>query len=138
MNYAALFNDSFDRVAGADAGGRLYAAFYERFLASDPLVVDAFANTDMEGQRAMLRESMAFVIGFSQTKDAGTYLESVARRHGSAHLGIDERLFDLWMDCLVATVGDLDPRFDSSVEIAWRSMLAPGLEFMKGRSANPG
>ena len=134
IDYEQLFNDSFERVRAR--GDRFYARFYELFLSADPRVAQRFAHTDMAAQRQMLHESLAYVVAFSAKKQAGTYLQSVAHRHGDADLAIPRELFELWLECLLQAVGELDPRFNDDVQSAWRVMLAPGLAFMTAGEAN--
>ncbi len=134
MDYQRRFNDSLERLTTADGGDAFYARFYERFLQTGDEVAEHFANSDMQAQRRMLRESMAFVVAFGHTRRAGPYLESVASRHGPADLNISAELFDRWLECLLATVAELDPKSDEHVLLSWRVLLAPGLAFMKSRT----
>jgi hemoglobin-like flavoprotein len=60
-------------------------------------------------------------------------LESLARRHGRAELDIKPELYDLWLDRLVQAVSEADPKFDAAIEVAWRRVLQPGIDFMKSR-----
>lgn len=85
----------------------------------------------MARQQRMLSESLAFLIGFSATYQAGDYLKQVCRRHASDDLAISPTLFDTWMDCLVDALAQVDPGYSDTVATAWRVVLGPGLAFMK-------
>ncbi len=130
--YETIFNDSYARVNGrfgADAG--FFQRFYEIFLDRSDGARAHFSGTDLGRQKRMVHESFAFMLGFAATRTSGDYLERIALRHGKSDLNISVDLYDEWLDALVETVRECDPRYDADVDAAWRIMLAPGVAFMK-------
>lgn len=145
MRYAAVmtsfvttFDASFHRItAEDDLADQFFARFYERFTAADPRVREAFRDTDMAHQISMLRKSFFYMVNFFASTEPADYLQRIAALHGPGRLDIEPELFDLWLETLVEVLRDIDPEFDTCVELAWRVVLAPGLTFMKFRAANP-
>lgn len=132
MGYERLFDESYERVVLEIRDGReFFEAFYCRFLASSPLVRQKFRHTDMMRQRIMLKKSFYNLLAFYASGSVDSVLERIALSHSRKGLDIPPELYDLWLDCLAATIKDYDPLFDVDVELAWRLVLSPGITYMK-------
>lgn len=127
---AELFNDSLERCSGRPD---FLARFYALFLASSETVAKKFEHTDLKKQARLLKTSLYIMMLASDGSERLAHLERLARRHSRTELDIGPELYDLWLDCLIRTVGEFDPKFDQDIEKAWRQMLEPGIEFMKRR-----
>lgn len=130
--YVRIFSNSLGRMETSGPENELVSRFYEKFTQSSPEIEEKFANSDIERQKEMLRDSFKHVLSFSTKRQSGEELERIAERHSKTDLNIQPRLYEAWMDSLVDAVRELDPEFDSAVETAWRIVMAPGVEFMKG------
>ena len=125
-----LFNDSMERCSSVpDFLGR----FYTLFLASSDAVAKKFEHTNLKKQARMLKISLYVMMLASGDAERTAQLERLARRHGRADLDIQPELYDVWLDRLLQAVRESDPQFDASTEAAWRSVLQPGIDFMKSR-----
>jgi hemoglobin-like flavoprotein len=125
-----LFNDSLERTSGTPFLER----FYDLFVSASPEVAAKFAHTDFGQQRRALKVSLYMMMSAALGHPEGNlHLKRIARRHSQAELAIRPELYDLWLDCLVQAVGEHDRAFSGETERAWRSVLAPGIEFMKSR-----
>ena len=142
MDYEQLFDRSFERCRAADGAADgdvndtalnepFFERFYNRFLASDQRIADAFANTDMARQRKMLEKSFYRLLIFYATNSSDDYMEQIAERHNRHNLNIAPELYDIWLEKLIETVAEYDPEFDQSVELAWRLTLSTGITYMK-------
>jgi truncated hemoglobin YjbI len=129
MNYKDLFQESLDRIQNQKE--RFFDAFYARFVGSDPAVAAKFKNTDMERQKEMLRESFAEMGQFFVVPESNPYLLTLSRIHGPRGHDIPVAMYDRWLDCLVATVAEVDPEANQNTLLAWRIVMSPGIEFMK-------
>jgi hypothetical protein len=129
-DYRQLFHDSYLRCVVSDQDA-FFERFYELFIASDPEISKMFANTDMRRQISLLQESLLHMIDFSNSNVANERMHQIATFHGTGELNIPLRMFDLWMDGLIATVRERDTRFNMQIETAWRVCLAPGIAFIK-------
>jgi hemoglobin-like flavoprotein len=69
----------------------------------------------------------------SDDSEKKLHLERLAKRHSRAEMDIKPELYDLWLDRLVQAVEEFDPMFNMEIEIAWRRLLQPGIDFMKSR-----
>lgn len=130
--YVRVFSNSLGRMESTRPDKELVDCFYEKFMASSPEIAQKFTNTDMERQKEMLRDSFRHMLTFSTRRESGEELEHIAARHSHRDLDVAPRFYKTWMDSLVAAVAELDPEFDATVETAWRIVMAPGIEFMKG------
>ena len=131
MDYRALFNASLARVTDATREAAFFDDFYRRFVAADPAIEAKFRDTDFAKQKQMLRESFQEMNHFCGSLQSNTYIITLARIHGSRGRDIPVHMFDIWLECLVATVKELDPEYTDSVELAWRIIMTPGIQFMK-------
>jgi hemoglobin-like flavoprotein len=131
VNYVQEFERSFARINEPARASEFFDRFYQRFLAADPSVAEKFGGTDMGHQKQMLRESLAELAEFALTRESNPYIVTLARVHGVRGRNIPDRLYDLWLDCLVETVREVDPEANDNVALGWRIVMSPGIEFMK-------
>ncbi len=129
INYQELFNESFESVNLNRA--KFYELLFDKFVGSSLLVKEAFKNTNMHKQREMVEEAFIHLVDFSADKKADTYLVELAEMHTKLH--IHDELFELFIESLLSTLEECDPRFTEEHAMAWRVMLSPGVEFMKHR-----
>jgi len=112
--------------------------FYDRFMDASPDVRARFANTDFVRQKRALRASL-HMMALAAENDAGParYLYDLALRHSRAQLDIGAGLYDHWLDSLIATVRECDPRFDAEVEAAWEKVMTAGIAYMVSHYNDP-
>lgn len=124
---AELFNDSLDRCK---RDKQFIEKFYQRFFASDPSVPVFFAKSDMKRQVEMLGASLHMVMLASQDPlGSEPWMHQTAETHHKRN--IPNYLYDTWLDCLVATVAQVDPKFSHSVDEAWRVTMWIGIDYLK-------
>lgn len=133
-----VFNSSFERVLGREKEGQMteeaeefFKEFYSRFLTSSPQVKHVFRNTDMDKQRYVLKTSLYLLVYFYVTQTPTDNLSRLAVKHNKQHHNIPPELYGVWEECLVRTLQEFDPEFNASIELSWRTVLAPGIAFMK-------
>jgi len=112
--------------------GQLFDTFYDLFLKKSPEIPPMFASTDFPHQKLMLRESILEMLSFAQTGSGREEIERLGERHRqlkvlSAHYG-------LWLDALCEALSRHDPRFDSGLEVLWRSAMKKGIELMSSNT----
>ena len=127
------FDESYTRVFGEGVGlgeraTPFFEAFYRHFL-THPDVADAFSGTDMSRQVAMLRKSFFHLVAFYLSHEPTAELTRLAVLHHN--IGIESEFYDRWLDALVSTVREFDPRCDEATELAWRLALIPGITYMR-------
>jgi truncated hemoglobin YjbI len=130
LSYLDLFTESYARVVlDPSRPEQLVARFYEQFLSRSELAQELFQNADMDKQRANLRSGMLHVGGFVSTGLQPTIgMRSLAASHQGMQLTRAD--YDLWLECLVDAVGEVDPPAKVDVADAWRIALAPAISFM--------
>jgi len=123
------FTESLGRCLARPA---FLSRFYRRFIGSSDEIADKFRDTDMERQKAALSASLYLAMLAADGGDAAlAYLESVARRHGRRQLDVRPELYDTWLDCLIETVKEQDPKFSAQVEESWRETLQFTIGYMR-------
>lgn len=132
IDFDTTFKKSYERVLGNQTSQKneFFASFYERFIASSPLVAEKFKNIDMHAQKVMLKQSIYHLLNLFTTKKIPNNLKEIARKHDRDHADIPPELYYLWMECLIDTVAEFDGRFSSDVELAWRLVCSQGIAFM--------
>jgi hemoglobin-like flavoprotein len=133
MSENILFDQSYARVFGEGVGiseeaTPFFEAFYRRFL-TDPNIAEAFSKTDMSRQVGMLRKSFFHLAAFYVSHEPSAELERIAIIH--ARLGIKPDFYDLWLEALIDTVREFDPKCDLATELAWRWAMTPGITYMR-------
>ena len=132
MNFAEIFRDSYQRNVKSRSS-LFFSTFYQNFVDSSELVKEAFQNTDMNRQQDMLRDSLRHLIEFSSTKTSNGFLQGLAIVHRKIN-NIDNNMYDLWLSSILLTIEQIDPDYTEQDGLAWKIMLSPGIEFMKGFS----
>lgn len=127
-SYTRIFGD---KIKIDETGNRFFSAFYQRFLASSEAVATAFKNTDMQQQEKMLKKSLLYSINFITNNTSYDVIHRIAVSHSKRGYDIKPELYDLWMDCMIATVADFDPEYSNEVELAWRLAFSQAITYMK-------
>lgn len=110
--------------------------FYGFFMDASEEVRRKFANTDFKKQTRVLADSfwaMSVAAQGPRTSAAWGDLPRLAARHSRKDLDIPPHLYDTWLDCLIQAVRKHDNLFSTEVEAAWRSNLAPSIEYMRSK-----
>jgi hemoglobin-like flavoprotein len=136
---ARIFNDSYERVMHEPGGNsdEFYVAFYDLLTATSEEAASKFRNTDMTAQVRMLQSSVTVLLNFFVTSRQDEYLGQLAERHGKRGVDISPELYEVWLECLIETVRQFDPKFNDDVEAAWRVVFSKGIEFMTSRYEGP-
>ncbi len=85
----------------------------------------------MINQKKMLSQSLYQMMTFYNTKRDSDYMRKIAGIHGKKGHDIPEELYELWLESLLETVKELDPKYNRDVGLAWKMILAMGVTFMK-------
>lgn len=132
MDFMEKFNDSYQAVLGDDERAEVFwDLFYRNFLKRSDAIKSRFSNTDLKKQARMVRVSLNYIVNFFVTKRSSDYLEKIALLHGKTNLNILPEMYDEWIGALMETLLELYPFFDRTVELSWRIVLAPGIEYMR-------
>ncbi len=117
--------DSFERC---EASGDFSQKFYEIFLSASPEIASYIANTEFSKQRKLLRATV-YVMVTRDVEDpkAKDQLQKVGRSHSRSQLNIRPELYNVWLDSLCKTVGEMDPEWGADLENAWRERMQRGI-----------
>lgn len=118
---------SFVRVKGDP----LARTFYDRFLASDPEVRRLFAHTDFDRQRDLFLHGIYSLIDYARGGATGRLgIKRLARLHGPDSMQVTRPMFDLWIVCLLAALGEHDPQWSPELRKRWEQVLRNGIDAM--------
>jgi len=133
IDFMERFNESYEKVLGLEESDHVhfFHRFYEIFTAKSPVVVEKFSQTDLRKQEQMMRRSLAFIVNFFVNNKTTEYFTNLAKIHGQNDLDIHPDLYDVWMEALLETVKEHSTNFTPETGLAWRIVLAPGIQFMK-------
>lgn len=123
-----IFNDSYQRVMSEEDD--FLETFYQKFMASSESIRALFKHTDMKLQKQMLNDSFLYLISFTSSIDSNDVISRLATKHAGIK-GINSDMYNAWLTSIIDAVKEHDPKFSNNVEIAWRSVVGPGIEFMK-------
>jgi len=133
-NFREAFENTFHQLClDKDKSAEFFGLFYLNFVESNPLIKTKFTNTDMEVQRDMLKMSFVYLIDFSQTFEETKRLKTLAQIHSKVDKDITANMYQHWLDALIVTLEQVFPQLPQDTKLAWRIMLAPGIEYMKAR-----
>lgn len=125
------FHDSLERC-GLTAD--FLQDFYRKFIASSPEIAIKFSDTNFKTQARILKTSLYMaMLAADQNHEAREYLGRIAERHNHKALDIKPEYYDLWIESMISTVREYDPKFNSDIEQIWRNFMQPAIEYMKSR-----
>ncbi len=104
--------------------------FYKTLMDKSEDVRAMFANTDMVEQRRLVRAGLMWLIMYAQGSE-GSKIDNLARTHDRHHMNVHPDYYRFWVDALMETVAKYDPKYDSTLDNAWRETVKPGIEMMK-------
>jgi len=108
-----------------------FVDFYDFFMASSEAIRARFANTDMPAQRHLLRNGVMQIIlvarGMSDRK-----LRDLGESHSRKRMDIKPEWYALWEEALLKTVRAHDPEWTPELQQAWREVLKPGIDLIRG------
>ncbi len=132
---ARIFNDSYERVIHGPGrnSGEFFAAFYKILVAGNEDAANKLRSTDMAAQVRMLQSSVTILLNFFVTSHLDEILAQLAERHSKRGVDIPPELYSVWLDCLIETVRQFDPKFNDDVATAWRVVFSKGIAFMASR-----
>src|SRR5690554_6071501 len=128
MTNSDLVSQSYGRCCRKD---ELFAALYGCFMATSDACRSSFANTDMPAQRHLLRNGVMQIIlvarGMSDRK-----LRDLGESHSRKRMDIKPEWYALWEEALLKTVRAHDPEWTPELQQAWREVLKPGIDLIRG------
>ncbi|MBC7172414.1 MAG: globin [Polyangiaceae bacterium] len=119
--------ESFDRARQAGFAER----FYSRLLDADPAIRARFSKTDFQRQRELLTHAIYSMLDYAEGKAMGKMaLERLAKLHEPTRLDIPPYMYDHWLRCFLATLGEADSQMNDELLASWRDALRPGIRLM--------
>ena len=120
------FHASLDRVL---ANPDFIDLFYRNFFEAHPDVAEYFSHTDMRKQKRKLGASLTIL---TELHDGNPGSELYVGYLGRLHAGyrIPPRMYDLWLDALIASASACDAEFTPEIEAQWREVMSHGIERM--------
>src|SRR5579864_7090983 len=116
-----------------NSNSEFFTVFYRLLITTSDEAASKFRNTDMAAQVHVLQSSVAFLLNFFIRNRQDEYLVQVAERHSKRGVDVRPELYSVWLDCLIETVREFDPKFNGDVATAWRVVFSKGIEFMTSR-----
>ncbi len=137
-NYLATVYESFARAQERTVDDQdFFERFYQEFLSSSPAVSEQFSGTDMSQQQQHLKASLKHMVDYCASGTPSVRLRQMARMHGRGGRAIAGDLYDLWLRSLIKALSLYDSAFDQRVELSWRSVMAPGIDYMRSQFDYP-
>ncbi len=118
------FNDSFKRCQN---NPRFLDRFYNYFIGQSPETGHKFQGVSIAQQKIILGRVLPYMLIANQSANI---LSDVAKKHSAQDLDIAPHLYPLWLDSLVEAAKISDPKFDDNIEMAWREIMRPGIDYM--------
>lgn len=106
--------------------------FYDRFIPASPEITAKFKDTNRQKQDQMIRTALQAVPYFDSDASNAAELRRLAIRH--KEMVILPKMYDAWLTCLIATVKEVDPKYDQKVEDAWKETVTKAIRFFRSLS----
>lgn len=107
-----------------------FDTFYQIFLASSPKVREKFANTEMVGQKQLLRQGIMNLVLYARGMP-DTKLRALGESHSRAALDIRPEMYTLWLDSLLLAIAQHDKDLNEEGRAAWRKVMGKGITLIQ-------
>lgn len=123
----AGFSDVISSYGRCLHNGRFIEAFYQRLMASDPVMPGMFARTDMSRQHLALRRGISTAIAYAEGSGiVRRTVDQMARIHArGGHAPVAPHLHEKWLESILHTVREHDPMITGPLIERWRLALRP-------------
>ncbi len=102
--------------------------FYDHLAQQSSEIGPMFAATDMVKQNELLRVGIESLVDFSAgDADVEVEIRRLGVLHDRKHHATRPELYPLWVNALVATIGETDSEVTPEITAAWRRVVAPGI-----------
>jgi hemoglobin-like flavoprotein len=119
--------ESFHRVCNKEFAGR----FYDIFLDADPRIKPLFKHTDFERQSELLLHGIFVLLEYAEGKAVGELaIQRLGELHSRKRMDVTPDMYPIWVNCLIKTLAETDPRFSPELETKWRKALKKGIDIM--------
>jgi hemoglobin-like flavoprotein len=127
--YLELFHDSFQRCRERED---FFDIFYKRFLSSSDDITNIFKDVDVEHVKKMVKDALFIKL---MASDGSAFGAKKLMSLGVSHdrYGVRPEHYQLWLDALMSTVEETDPRYDINIDRAWREVMQIGIDIMQHR-----
>lgn len=127
MGISDIVMQSYGRCCKSDD---FFDDFYRHFIASSPEVRAKFVNTDMIGQKRLLRQGILNLVMVSRGMP-DTKLRALGETHSRHGFNIEPHLYDIWVNSLLAMVKEHDKDYSPDIRTAWLEVLNKGIDVIK-------
>ena len=124
-----LVQDSFARSSKDDNFARI---FYENLFFLSPKIREYFKDTDFHHQQKALLHGLEFLMHFSNVKDENAKLQiiRIAKSHSASGMKIHPHDYYYWIEALIMTGKELDPKWYDGMEFYWREVVSMPVSFI--------
>ena len=105
--------------------------FYEILMDSHPDIHPMFQRTDFGQQRKALRRGISIAISFAAgSNSAQISMDNMASIHSvGGRAPVEPFYYQYWLDSLISTLAETDPRFSPSLESRWRTAMQKTIDY---------
>ena len=120
------FHQSLERALACDS---FLDRFYSAFINHSDEISEFFKNSDMAHLKRKLSTTLRLItMAADDSPGADMYLEYLGKYHRD--INVTEDLYVEWLDALMDTVRDCDPKYNSELERLWRDVMGIGIHYM--------
>ncbi|PCH64426.1 MAG: globin [Gammaproteobacteria bacterium] len=113
--------------------GDLFGRFYDIFLQSNSKLKMMFTNTDLDAQKALLRQGVNLALLFAEGKSIGkSAMNRLRHSHSKPNIGVEPSLYQYWLESFIKALAEFDPDFDGNLEKKWRQALSAAINHISG------
>lgn len=118
------------------AGDAFFQAFYRRLLSVDAATREKFAQTDFSRQNKVLQHGLGLLFTYAKHGNPAL-LDRIAARHDQRDLDVAPSYYPHFVESLLHSVQEFDPKFSAEVADAWKRSMSPGIAFIAERYVAP-
>jgi hemoglobin-like flavoprotein len=117
----------------ASVNPSFYDKFYENLFFLNPKVEKYFINTKWDQQKILIKKGVEHLLGFLGEDPDSLHHQNIIRlseSHSKSNLNIHPHHYYYWIDAMILTLKDCDPKWYDALEFYTRECLFLPVSFM--------
>ena len=127
-----IFKDSYDRCINLNDGDvKFVNHFYSVLKGRDSKISKLLESYPVYLQVRLVRNIIYLLADFRSSHAISPEIRNFATSHSELKPAIEPFMLALCVECLLETVAEFDPEYNSRIRAAWLAVIRPGIDYLK-------
>jgi len=135
-NDEKIFRESYDRCINLNDGDvKFVNHFYSKLKARNSKIFEILEPYPVYFQVRLVRVIIYLLADFRSSHSLSAEFKNFMKSHSHLQADLKPFMLSLCLECLLETVAEFDPEYNTQVRTAWLSILKPGSDYLQAALA---